>query len=153
MSKEDLLKELILSQYRSIREFAIVNDFPIKTVDSILRRGVMNSGLDNVAKMCACLGISVDALVRGSIVPLGAYEALSPAERNIITAYRKADARGKQAISDTAARERGFSRSEGSEDPDDRPPSRPELDAVLKAAGSRARQQPTQSAQDFEMRE
>lgn len=153
MTTEEKLKAYILERYKSVREFALSNDIPQPTVSHILIRGLDNAGLSRVMQICKALGISCDALAEGEIVLRSEYEKLSPEERRLLIAYRKADARGKQAISDTAARERGFSRSEGSEEPDDRPSPRPELDAVLKAAGSRARQQPSRRAHNFEMRE
>lgn len=69
MTIEDQLKNLILSRYRSIREFVIAIDMPYTTIDSIFRRGIGNSSVSNVIKICKALGISADELAEGRIVP------------------------------------------------------------------------------------
>lgn len=70
MSTEEKLKDLILKRYHSIREFTIAIDIPYTTMDSIFRRGVGNSSVSNVIKICKALGISADALADGEIVPV-----------------------------------------------------------------------------------
>ena len=70
MTTEDKLKELILKRYHSIREFALTIDIPNSTMDSIFRRGLSNSSVSNVIKICKALGISADALADGEIVPV-----------------------------------------------------------------------------------
>ncbi len=67
MTKEELLKHYILSKYTSIKEFANAIELPYGTVDGVIRRGILNSGTDNVAKVCSALGISIDALLQGRI--------------------------------------------------------------------------------------
>lgn len=70
MTIEDQLKNLILTRYRSIREFTIAVDMPYTTIDSIFRRGVGNSSVTNVIKICKALGISADELADGKLVPV-----------------------------------------------------------------------------------
>ena len=70
MTTEDKLKDLILKRYHSIREFTIAIEIPYTTMDSIFRRGVGNSSVSNVIKICKALGISTDALADGEIVPI-----------------------------------------------------------------------------------
>lgn len=70
MTIENKLKELILKRYHSIREFTIKIDIPYTTVDSIFRRGIGNSSVANVIRICKALGISADALADGEIVPV-----------------------------------------------------------------------------------
>jgi len=69
MTIEDKLKNLILSRYRSIREFTQVIDMPYSTFDGILKRGIDNSSVVNVIKVCQALEISADALADGQIRP------------------------------------------------------------------------------------
>lgn len=69
MTVEQKLKDLILSRYHSIREFTIAIDMPYTTIDSIFRRGIGNSSVTNVIKICKALGISADALADGKIAP------------------------------------------------------------------------------------
>ena len=68
MTVEEKLKDLILSRYKSIREFTIVIDMPYTTINSIFKRGVSNSSVSNVIKICKALGISADELAEGKIV-------------------------------------------------------------------------------------
>lgn len=70
MTIEEKLKDLILLRYKSIREFSILIDMPYTTIDSIFRRGVGNSSVSNIIKICKALGISADELADGKIVPL-----------------------------------------------------------------------------------
>lgn len=60
---EEKLKELILEKYGSIRQFAIKIDIPYTIVDTILKKGINNSNIGNVIKICKSLNISVDKLV------------------------------------------------------------------------------------------
>ena len=69
MTTEEKLKELILKRYNSIREFTIAIDMPYTTMDSIFRRGIGNSSVSNIIKICKALGISADALADGDISP------------------------------------------------------------------------------------
>lgn len=69
MTIEEKLKELILNRYHSIREFTIQHDIPYTTMVSIFKRGVDNSSLTNIIKICKALNISADALADGEIAP------------------------------------------------------------------------------------
>ncbi len=60
---EDKLKDLIIEKYGSIRQFAFKIDIPYTTVDSILKRGLDNSNVGNVIRMCKALDISIDNLL------------------------------------------------------------------------------------------
>lgn len=66
---EEKLKELILSRYNSIREFSIRAEIPNSTLESMFKRGIGNSSLTNVLKLCKALNISADALADGEILP------------------------------------------------------------------------------------
>lgn len=70
MSKEEKLKAYILKKYHSLREFTLAVDMPYSTVTSVLKRGIDNSSIGNVIKICRALGISADALADGEIVPM-----------------------------------------------------------------------------------
>jgi hypothetical protein len=67
MTPEDKLKELILKKYHSVREFTIDNDIPYSTIHSIFKRGIGNSSVTNIIKICKALNISIDALADGEI--------------------------------------------------------------------------------------
>ena len=70
MSIEKQLKNLILSRYKSIRDFTIAVDIPYTTLDSIFRRGIGNSNVSTVIKICKALRISADELAEGRITPV-----------------------------------------------------------------------------------
>lgn len=70
MTIEERLKELILNRYHSIREFSLTISMPNSTLESIFKRGIGNSSVTNVIKICKELGISADALADGEIVPI-----------------------------------------------------------------------------------
>jgi DNA-binding Xre family transcriptional regulator len=70
MTTEDKLKEYILDRYSSLREFTLAVDMSYSTVASMLTRGIENSSLSIVIKICKVLGISVDELAEGRITPV-----------------------------------------------------------------------------------
>lgn len=55
--KEHDLRELIESKYGSVRQFSLSINMPSSTINSILNRGILNSNVDNVLKICNALGI------------------------------------------------------------------------------------------------
>ena len=55
MTIEENIKALILSRYRSIRDFVSHTELSYSTVDSILRRGICNSSLSSIIKLCNAL--------------------------------------------------------------------------------------------------
>ena len=67
MTIEEKLKALILIRYNSVREFVLEIDMPYSTLNSIFLRGVNNSSVSTVIKVCKALGISADALADGKI--------------------------------------------------------------------------------------
>lgn len=70
MTIEEKLKDLILTRYHSVREFTIQHDIAYTTMDSVFRRGVNNSSVSTIIKICKALGISADALADGEIAPV-----------------------------------------------------------------------------------
>ena len=68
MTIEDKLKNHILKRYKSIRQFSQAIDMPYSTIDGILKRGILNSGVNNVISVCNALDISADELISGRIV-------------------------------------------------------------------------------------
>ena len=71
MTIEEKLKSYILTKHKSIREFVKCTDLPYSTVDGILKRGIANSSIGNVLKICKALQISADELANNKIVPVG----------------------------------------------------------------------------------
>lgn len=70
MTIEERLKDLILTRHYSISEFTRSIDMPNSTLESIFKRGIGNSSVTNIIKVCKALGISADALADGEIVPV-----------------------------------------------------------------------------------
>ncbi len=70
MTIEEKLREYILTYYKSIREFTQKAEIPYSTMDGILKRGIANSSIGNILKVCKALGISADELARNRIVPI-----------------------------------------------------------------------------------
>lgn len=54
---EKELRELIERRYGSVRQFSIEIGMPASTINSILKRGIANSNVENVLKICSALGI------------------------------------------------------------------------------------------------
>ena len=69
MTTEEKLKNYILERYKSIREFTIAIDIPYSTLTGVLTRGIDNSSVGVIFKICKALNISPDALAEGEIVP------------------------------------------------------------------------------------
>ena len=72
MKVEEKLKDLIIEQYGSISEFSSKISMPNSTLVSVLKRGIHNSSVTNIIKICKALGISTDELAHDRIVPLHA---------------------------------------------------------------------------------
>lgn len=70
MTIEEKLKELILSRYRSVLVFTNSIGMPYATMTSIFKRGINNSSVVNIIKICNALGISADALAQNRIEPI-----------------------------------------------------------------------------------
>ena len=68
MTTEEKLKNYILERYKSIREFTIAIDMPYSTLTGVLTRGIDNSSVGVIFRICKALNISPDALADGEIV-------------------------------------------------------------------------------------
>ena len=62
------IKELIIEKYGSIKRFADKIGVPYTTVDTIFKRGFLNSNVSNVIKICNELGIDVNELANNKVV-------------------------------------------------------------------------------------
>lgn len=88
MTNEELLKEYILSKYKSVRQFCLQNDFPYSTVDSIFKRGLDGCSVSLAINICDKLGISIDDLLDGKITPKNIKAEFTDKEKRVILAYR-----------------------------------------------------------------
>ena len=64
---EEELVALIQRNYGSVRNFSQHISLAHSTVDSIMKRGVLNSNVENVAKICNGLNIDLELLARGKV--------------------------------------------------------------------------------------
>lgn len=64
---ENVLKELIITRYGSLKKFADKIEIPWSTLNSVLIRGIGNSNISNIIKICKELDISVDEIANGRI--------------------------------------------------------------------------------------
>ena len=79
---EEQLKEKILEKYRSIREFSIAINIPYNTVDSVLKRGIINSGVHTVMKIFDSLNISLESISSGKLEQKNKFETVQMDESN-----------------------------------------------------------------------
>ena len=68
MTIEEKLKQMIIAEYGSLRQFAIQKNLTYASIDSILRRGIKNATWTNVKNLCKALGISANELADERIV-------------------------------------------------------------------------------------
>lgn len=73
MAIEEQLKDVILSQYKSCREFCLVHKIPTSTLASIFKRGINRASVDVIINICSALNIDVNALCDGKIKYLQQY--------------------------------------------------------------------------------
>ena len=59
MTIEQELKALIVKRYGSAKNFALEINMPNSTLDNIFRRGVLNSSVTNIIKICNALECSL----------------------------------------------------------------------------------------------
>ena len=70
MNVEERLKDYILTNYKSIREFSLVSGIAYSTIVNVLERGIMSANIGTIIKICQTLNISVDELSQGRITQL-----------------------------------------------------------------------------------
>lgn len=68
MTAEEKLKNEILSQYKSVRAFAMAHNIPNATVSTIFTRGINQTSVTTMIKICQALNISLDELLEGRVV-------------------------------------------------------------------------------------
>lgn len=79
MSVEEQLKQLILSNYKSVRAFTLKTQLPYSTVDNIFKRGIGGTAVTTVVKICDALNITVEGITRGHIEPRNGSSSFSSA--------------------------------------------------------------------------
>lgn len=70
MKTEQKLHDLIISEYGAISTFTKNIGIPNSTFASIMQRGIMNSNMSSIFKICQALHISIDQLCEGEIISM-----------------------------------------------------------------------------------
>ena len=80
MTLESQLKDVILHRYKSIREFASTANIPYSTIDSVLKRGIMNSGVSTVIRIFSLLDLDVESIETGILYEKKDEDEKSPSQ-------------------------------------------------------------------------
>lgn len=67
MSREEFLRTIIEDRYGSLRAFTKNIGMPYTTLVSILKRGIGNTSVDNILKICKYLGIPPESLYEDDV--------------------------------------------------------------------------------------
>lgn len=62
MSREQMLRNLILDKFTSLRQFALEADIPYSSLMTVLSRGIGGASFDMVMQICSKLGIDPSQL-------------------------------------------------------------------------------------------
>lgn len=99
MTIEEQLKKRAITKYKTMTAFSEAIGLHPSTVATIFKSGIMGASVRNVIKICRCLGVSVDGLEDGKLIPyVKPNDTLSDEEQEIITKYRALDPRGKKTV-------------------------------------------------------
>lgn len=98
MTIEENLKDLILTQHKSLLSFANTTGIPYTTIDNVLKRGIARAGISTMIKICDALNIELDALAKGSIRKKQIYgiTLIDDNEKTLVADYRKLNKLGKE---------------------------------------------------------
>ena len=97
MTKAEILKEEILKQYRSVRQFAIDMEIPYSTLVTALERGIEGMAYGTVIKMCDKLSLNpVDFSSLEEDASLGAQLL----ENRVMQYYMKLNQDGRDKVLD-----------------------------------------------------
>lgn len=88
---EEQLKTLIKQRYGNLKKFTEAITMPWTTLDSILKRGVANSNISNIMKICKELEIDTESLVEGRIEPARSLKEQNAATADTIAAHFDGD--------------------------------------------------------------
>lgn len=69
MTIEDQLKNIILARYKSIRAFTIAFEIPYSTVDTMLKKGIKQSGVQTVLRIFDALDLDVESIQAETLSP------------------------------------------------------------------------------------
>lgn len=93
MTKSDKLKDAILAEYKSIREFSKVVGIPNSTIVSALDKDIGGMAVDKMIKICDTLNLDVKTLEKKTDL---AKINLTQNEKNILTNFNRLNNSGKR---------------------------------------------------------
>ena len=80
MVLEEQLRSKILEKHKSVREFANYYEIPNSTVDSVLKRGIYNSGVGTVIKIFDALNLDLESVPSGTLTEKSTKKSPGPDE-------------------------------------------------------------------------
>ena len=86
MTLEEQLEAIIRENYKSVREFTNAHGLKYTTVNSVLKRGIMNAGVGTTLKIFNALDLDIESVMTGTlkkrekITPNAPSLAVSPAK-------------------------------------------------------------------------
>lgn len=91
MTKEDMLRDYILSKYTNIAQFCKQADIPKPTMSNVFARGVDNCSIGTMIKICTTLGIDLTKLYKEGIIVKNTMgiEDVSAFDLILLTAYHE----------------------------------------------------------------
>lgn len=93
------IKKMILKKFGNLKKFIETVKMPWTTLDSVLKRGINNSNITNVIKICEGLNIDCESLYHGEIKSRAL--VLSNDELNHVKKYQILDEYGKKIVNNT----------------------------------------------------
>lgn len=96
-SKSKILKEVILTRYRSVRQFATVMNIPYSTLVTALERGIEGMAYSTVIRMCSILDLNP---VDFSSLEEGDNLSQQITTRKVMEKYNRLNKTGKKRVMD-----------------------------------------------------
>ena len=97
MDKSEKLRKIILTKYKSIKEFSNIVNIPSTTLISALDRGIGGMGIDRIIKICDTLNIDIK-----TFEPIEEYNPykleLNKNEYEIVLSLRKLNNTGLEKV-------------------------------------------------------
>ena len=101
MTIEDQLKSIILERYKSVRAFVQEVGIPYTTLDSALKRGLLNAGIGTMTKVFNALDLDVESIQTGALKSKPIIQNsfnFTDTELELIKKYRGLDGHGKKMV-------------------------------------------------------
>lgn len=102
MTLEDQLKAVILERYKSIREFSASIGMPYSTIDSVLKRGVTNSGVNTMLKVFKALDLDIESIHDGILRKSSKKSAPSTRDEALLQFFHQLNNEGQERLLETA---------------------------------------------------